>query len=251
MPVSPLWPGGAFFIGMGKPEMYDSSVAVLFDAGYLWHTWERVLGRKATPQDVIDLANGLLKEDEKLFRTYFYDCEPFKDEREHPVTGEKIEYGRTDTSLSRNAFLKELSLRDNIAFRRGRLSHKGWGLSKTANDKLLHFLKHPDEQPWKPGLADIQPQFSQKAVDMKIGLDVAWLSSKNIVGTIILFGCDTDYVPAMKHARREGCRVAIACFPNSRRPDRPDLHPELMEHADECRVMRYESGAFIQTASLQ
>ena len=231
--------------------MYNSSVAVLFDAGYLWRSWERILGRNATPQDVIDLAQGLLKEDEKLFRTYFYDCEPFKDERVHPVTGKKIDYGDTDTCLSRSVFLKDLSLRENIAFRRGRLSHKGWGLSRAANDRLIQSLKHPEEQQWRPVLADIQPQFSQKAVDMKIGLDVAWLSSRNIVGTIILFGCDTDYVPAMKHARREGCRVAIACFPNSRRPDRPDLHSELMEHADECRVMRYESGVFTRTGSLR
>jgi uncharacterized LabA/DUF88 family protein len=234
--------------------MFDSSVAVLFDAGYLWRTWDRILGRKPAPQDVIDLSKGLLKEGEKLFRTYFYDCEPFKGEKIHPVTGEKKDYSKTDTYTSRSVFLENLSVRDNIAFRRGRLSHKGWGLSKAANEKFLKSMKYekqPQLSQWQPALADIQPQFSQKAVDMKIGLDVAWLSSKNIVGTIILFGCDTDYVPAMKHARREGCRVAIACFPNSKRPDRPDLHPELMEHADECRVMRYESGAFTQVSLIQ
>lgn len=224
--------------------MYDSSVAVLFDAGYLWRNWDRILGRKAMPQDVIDLSHGLLKPDEKLFRTFFYDCEPFTGKRFHPVTGEEIDYSATNSCIARNAFLKNLSLRDNIAFRRGRLSHKGWSLSNAANKKLFQVLK--DEHQWTPDPADIQPQFSQKAVDMKIGLDVAWLSSKNIVGTIILFGCDTDYVPAMKHARREGCRVAIACFPNARQPNRPDLHPELMEHADECRVMRYDAGTFVR-----
>ncbi len=245
---------GLFFWG-GETGMYDSSVAVLFDAGYLWRVWERILGRKATPQDIIDLAHAVIKPDEKLFRAYFYDCEPFTGEREHPVTGEKIDYSTTATSISRTAFLKNLSLRDNIAFRRGRLSHKGWALSQTANSKLIQFLSRDfnesGEHEWKPIPADLQPQFSQKAVDMKIGLDVAWLSSKNIVGTIILFGCDTDYVPAMKHARREGCRVAIACFPKPRQPERPDLHPELLEHADECRVMRYDAGAFRLVSLLQ
>lgn len=229
-----------------RVEMRDSSVAVLFDAGYLWRRWDGILGRRATPQDVVDLAQALLKPDETLFRTYFYDCEPFTGEKTHPVTGEKIDYSGTDTNISRNAFLKELSIRDTIAFRRGRLRHKGWVLSSTANSKLLQALNRGRADHWKPTAADFQPQFSQKAVDMKIGLDVAWLSSKAIVGTILLFGCDTDYVPAMKHARREGCRVAIACFPNSRQPEKPDLHPELMEHADECRVMRYEAGMFVR-----
>lgn len=226
--------------------MHEFSVAVLFDAGYLWQNWKRILHRKATPQDVIDLAKALLKPDEKLFRVYFYDCEPFAGEKKHPVTGETIEYDSTDTCISRNAFLKNLSMRDNIAFRRGRLSHKGWTLSREANNKLIHALRNNQAHQWKPAIADFQPQFSQKAVDMKIGLDVAWLSSKSIVDTILLFGCDTDYVPAMKHARREGCRVAIACFPNFRQPDRPDLHPELLEHADECRVMRHEGGVFVR-----
>jgi uncharacterized LabA/DUF88 family protein len=229
--------------------MYDSSVAVLFDAGYLWQNWERILGRKAVPQDVADLAGGVLKPNEKLFRMFFYDCEPFAGKRFHPVTGEEIDYSATESYIARDVFLRNLSLRDNIAFRRGRLSHKGWSLSKAANKKLFQVLKN--EHQWKPDSTDIQAQFSQKAVDMKIGLDVAWLSSKNIVGTIILFGSDTDYVPAMKHARREGCRVAIACFPNARQPNRPDLHPDLMEHADECRVMRYDAGTFARVSLLQ
>ncbi len=243
---------GSFFFGGGETGMYDSSVAVLFDAGYLWRIWKRILGRKATPQDVIDLAHAVLKPDEKLFRAYFYDCEPFAGEKEHPVTGKKIDYSATSTSISRTDFLEHLSRRDNIAFRRGRLSHKGWALSRAANDKLLQSLRRDaDDFQWKPVPADIQPQFSQKAVDMKIGLDVAWLSSKNIVGTIILFGCDTDYIPAMKHARREGCRVAIACFPKPRQPECPDLHPELLEHADECRMMRYEAGTFSLVSLMQ
>ncbi len=226
--------------------MRDSSVAVLFDAGYLWRQWGRILGRKAEPQDVVDLAQALLKPEEKLFRTYFYDCEPFTEERINPVTGEKIDYSNSDTCISRKGFLKNLAMRDNIAFRRGRLSHKGWALSGTANGKLVQAVRRDQTNQWKPAAADFQPQFSQKAVDMKIGLDVAWLSSKGIVGTILLFGCDTDYIPAMKHARREGCRVIIACFPSSRRRDRPDLHPELLEHADECRVMRHEGGVFVR-----
>lgn len=48
-----------------------------------------------------------------------------------------------------------------------------------------------------------------KRVDMKIGLDVAWLASKGIVDRIILVTADTDFVPAMKFARREGVQVLL------------------------------------------
>jgi uncharacterized LabA/DUF88 family protein len=52
---------------------------------------------------------------------------------------------------------------------------------------------------------------------MKIGLDMAWLSSKRIVDKIIIVSNDTDFVPAMKFARREGVLVYVAPtsdFPN-------------------------------------
>ncbi|MEB3102917.1 NYN domain-containing protein [Ferviditalea candida] len=39
--------------------------------------------------------------------------------------------------------------------------------------------------------------------------NVAWLSSRNTVDKIILVTGDTDLVPAMKFARREGVQVVI------------------------------------------
>ncbi|MDT5157346.1 MAG: hypothetical protein QOH51_1703 [Acidobacteriota bacterium] len=44
---------------------------------------------------------------------------------------------------------------------------------------------------------------------MKIGLDVAWLASKSIVEKIILVMADSDLIPAMKFARREGVQVVL------------------------------------------
>ncbi|MCD7896656.1 MAG: NYN domain-containing protein [Planctomycetaceae bacterium] len=238
--------------------MYNSSVAVLFDAGYLWRNWKRILGRDGVPQDVVDLSRSLMHDDEKLFRVFYYDCEPFEGKKQHPITDKWKDYSKSEKAEERQGFLKSLSQRDNIAFRRGRLSHKGWKLTDDANNKLTRQLKLqyleqtgmasselPDPN-FKLDQNAYQPNFSQKAVDMKIGLDVAWLSSKKVVQTIILFGCDTDYTPAMKHARREGCRVSIACFPSRRDNTRPDLHPELCEHADECRIMKYDQGVFVK-----
>ena len=72
------------------------------------------------------------------------------------------------------------------------------------------------------------PSLQQKGVDIKIGLDIAWLSIKKVVDRIILFTGDTDFIPAMKFARREGTQVVIASFNEK-------IKAELKEHADGLR----------------
>jgi uncharacterized LabA/DUF88 family protein len=39
---------------------------------------------------------------------------------------------------------------------------------------------------------------------MRIGLDIASLAHKHLVDQIVLIAGDSDFVPAAKHARREG-----------------------------------------------
>ena len=51
---------------------------------------------------------------------------------------------------------------------------------------------------------DFEPDFVQKGVDMRIGLDIASLAYKKQVSQIVLIAGDSDFVPAAKHARREG-----------------------------------------------
>lgn len=68
---------------------------------------------------------------------------------------------------------------------------------------------------------------------MKIGLDVAWLSSKSIVERIVLVTADSDFIPPMKFARREGVQVILVTMGH--------LHVknELKEHADEMRTVTF------------
>ncbi|MBS3821515.1 MAG: NYN domain-containing protein [Phycisphaerae bacterium] len=67
---------------------------------------------------------------------------------------------------------------------------------------------------------------------MKIGLDVAWMASKRIVDRIILVTADTDFIPAMKFARREGTQVSLV-------PMGVNLRTSLREHADEVRSVAF------------
>ena len=80
---------------------------------------------------------------------------------------------------------------------------------------------------------DFQPDLKQKHVDMKIGLDIAWLASKRIVERIVLVTADSDFVPAMKFARRKGVEVVLVTMGHTL------VKRELKVHADELRSVVY------------
>jgi uncharacterized LabA/DUF88 family protein len=66
---------------------------------------------------------------------------------------------------------------------------------------------------------------AQKGVDIRIGLDIAWISLKRVVDILVLVTGDSDFVPAMKFARREGLRVYLEAMDHG-------VRPELKAHAD-------------------
>jgi hypothetical protein len=59
------------------------------------------------------------------------------------------------------------------------------------------------------GGEDFEPDIRQKGVDMRIGLDIASLTLKRQVQVIVLVTADSDFVPAMKFARREGAQLFL------------------------------------------
>ena len=72
---------------------------------------------------------------------------------------------------------------------------------------------------------DFQPRIVQKAVDMKIGLDIALIAIKKLADLLIIITGDADIVPALKFARREGMQVCLD-------PLKRQVRPELSEHVD-------------------
>jgi uncharacterized LabA/DUF88 family protein len=81
--------------------------------------------------------------------------------------------------------------------------------------------------------ADFRPEFEQKGVDMRIGLDIATFAALGSVERIILVSGDTDCVPAIKHARIRGLQVVLAVPPNHRPA------PELTWHCDIRRAVKW------------
>lgn len=66
---------------------------------------------------------------------------------------------------------------------------------------------------------------AQKGVDIRIGLDIAWIAIKGLADVLVLVTGDSDFVPAMKFARKEGLRVYLDAMGHG-------IRRELKAHAD-------------------
>jgi uncharacterized LabA/DUF88 family protein len=193
--------------------------AVLMDAGYVEKKFYSLRKAHPSPKDIVELAKQTVSAPyaAELFRIYYYDCPPLEERCPNPITGEFIDFSQTDVCLRKKRFHDSLSGLDYVAFRRGVLKFEGWRLKKQKLKELSTRSITAD---------DIEPDFKQKRVDIKIGLDIAWLASKRIVDKIVLVTGDTDFIPAMKFARREGVQVVLVTL-----GEKPKH--EMAEHADE------------------
>lgn len=149
------------------------------------------------------------------------------------MSGRQIDFSRTETAKRKNVLHHQLALKDLVAFRPGKLSFDGWELTRRATNEAIKSLKRGEKYELKP--EDIQPDIKQKRVDMKIGLDIAWLASKRIVDRLILVTADSDFVPALKFARREGIQVVLVPMQTT------FIGDELRFHADEVRDIMFPS----------
>ena len=189
-------------------------VAILIDGGHL-----RVVSRQAKqrydPDYIERLAHAAVHEDESLFRILYYDCAPYNGQARLPVSGNEHAFNGSDK------WLKELAAKDLFAVRLGVLKFRGFKPKKIPMST----------QPLKD--ADFVPDFEQKGVDMRIGLDIATFSLNKAVDRLILFSNDTDCIPAMKHGRKAGLQIVLAVM------DGASTASELKIHADFTRKVNW------------
>ena len=203
------------------------SVAVLLDIGFLNHALgSRLESRKPTSDETVAFARACVGADEELFRIFAYHCPPYDGVHQHPITREKVDFSSSQQNAQMRDFIDDLATQDGVAFRAGELSFRGWQITKWAAKRLIRGRDTTIEE------RHLKPEFSQKRVDMKIGLDVAWLASKRLVDRILLVTADSDFIPAMKFARREGTQVVLI-------PMEQPMKRELRMHADEVRSVAF------------
>ncbi|QQO37483.1 NYN domain-containing protein [Bradyrhizobium diazoefficiens] len=182
-------------------------VAVLIDGGHL-RVQARRGGHKYIPDFIEKVAHACVHEQETLLRVLYYDCPPFNGEVKLPVSGKMTAFSGSDK------WLNDLAAKDLFAIRKGVLKFRGFKPKKIP----VAAAELKDE--------DFSPDFEQKGVDMRIGLDMANFAADRTVDRIILVTGDTDCVPAMKNCRIRGLQVILASMPDHR------VAPELLWHAD-------------------
>ncbi len=198
-------------------------VAILVDGGHLRKRLRQLLKKHLEAADITKFARACLKPDEELFRIYYYDCPPFTRALVNPISGKDIQQKKALEDLGRLA--DQMKVSENVAYRGGWLQYSGWQVSEKALKDIIRKKRPPCAQ-------DIVPALKQKVVDIKIGLDIAWLSTKSIVERIIFITADSDFVPAMKFARREGIQITVVVTAGH------GIRTELREHADEIREVK-------------
>ncbi len=204
----------------------------MMDGGFAFPQLKRRLKRDVTAADVYEFGLKTLDSDEELFRFYYYDCPPFEGTLTNPISGVTTDYSQEPFAKNRKALHSELIIKDHVAFRKGVLSFDGWQIKVDVARGMMVSAKNNPSTGSILSSTDIYPKLTQKRVDMNIGLDVAWLASKKIVERIILITADSDFIPALKFARREGIQIVL--IPLDGKPKF-----ELKEHADVVRSVTF------------
>lgn len=205
--------------------------AVLVDGGFFLKRYRSI--NKVRNLDPVKTANDLWEmclrhlsqakgEDYDLYRIFYYDCLPYDKKQHNPVTKKAIDFARTDQYKFQILFFEELKKKRKIALRLGVLEDRKRWIIKPSKTKELLTKSITTEDLTED---DVQFDFSQKRVDIKIGLDVASMALKGQVDQIILVSGDSDFVPAAKLARREGIDFLLDPMWNP-------IKPHLFEHID-------------------
>lgn len=186
----------------------DHRFAILIDGGFFTRKLFTKLGKKTpTVEDVMAeisrLREHAMFSDYELLRTYYYDAQPATGKVTHPVTGVELNLAETAVSTRNKAFLQKLELQPDISLRAGEVATRGYKLNYRVFDD-------PDFKNRPPKDTDFVLDLEQKGVDLRIGLDIARLSLRQMVRTVVVVTGDSDFIPAFKFARREGVRVVLA-----------------------------------------
>jgi len=194
--------------------------AILIDGGFI----KRKLGSVTEPVSLAKVVRFLNRlrahpalAGHDLHRIYWYDAPPLESTARRPLRGGRVSFGATRLALSSKALFRDLATLPYVSMRWGELVLRGW--------RIRRGNLPGDEATVTLTADDIEPNIQQKGVDMRIGLDIASLTLKGHAQLIVLVSSDSDFIPAMKFARREGAQLFLVTLGHG-------VRPEMIEHAD-------------------
>jgi len=191
-----------------------------------WFMRKRVYKLKAfyySGLNIRDYCMKFLSDTDTLYRIFYYDTEPLMEKGRNPISNKAIDFSKTQVAIDQKKLLDSIRRTPNFALRLGKTiwRNNGWLLNPIKFKQLINKKITIDDL----SEIDIHPHIEQKAVDMKIGLDIALIATKRLADKLIIISGDADLVPALKFARREGMIVGLD-------PLRCHIQPELSEHVD-------------------
>ena len=210
-------------------------VAFIVDGGYFTRCFSRVNGGFPSAEDVRRYVDNLHEHINKnftrgqsdLYRVFFYDCAPLGHIVRNPANGAEFNFSKSSIYRENQRLQENLKRLPFFALRLGELMPaKGWNgwKPKTTIKDLV--------QRTTPLLAEeLVPDVTQKGVDMRIGLDIASIAAKRLCDIIVLISADTDMIPAMKLARKEGLQVFLHTFWKTNNPNF-HAHADVLIHHD-------------------
>lgn len=201
-------------------------VAIIVDGQFLLHRIRDAQSSTQYPnlEDQYNFLTNLINSnDEELFRIFYYQGSPNKQTVDKPISKDKINFSESQINKYASNLITELSNKDFVAMRLGDTFFRGWKLKNPVLEKIRKGIikdtsKLTDD--------DFTPDFQQKGVDIKIGLDVAWLSNNNIVDRIYMVTGDADFIPALKQARRDGIQIKLVKIGTKK------INNDLLKHSD-------------------
>lgn len=203
--------------------MAGPSYAILIDGGFVKYTLKR---KRSDPpiddalvQAFVDSIGRLSQLDgARLHRVYFYDAKPLTRKITRP-DGSIMDFAASKSHAISTLQHQTIARLPFVAMRFGELSERGWKVP----ERILRKQKNVANVTIPAG--DLEPNVQQKGVDMRIGLDIATLTIKQQSDIIVLVTGDSDLVPAMKLARREGAQVILVTLGQK-------LKEAMYDHAD-------------------
>jgi uncharacterized LabA/DUF88 family protein len=207
-----------------------TKTAILIDGGFFLKRYYSVYGRSAMDDGALKVTkviSGICTEFQnkfnfELFKIFYYDCMPYIKKEKAPISGNIIDFSKTNLGEFKLNFFDELKKTRKMVLRLGELkTGYGWLIKPMLTKSLLSgantFKSLTDD--------DFYFDLQQKGVDMKIGLDISSFAYKKQVDQIILVAGDADFVPAAKVARREGIDFILD-------PMWQHIDDQLFEHID-------------------
>lgn len=200
----------------------DAKVNILIDGGFYVQKFKEREGRLPNANDIENEIAVIMAETQKktganckdiLFRVFYYDCSPFDGKVKKPGDTVETDYSQTKAYTAKERVLKSLAQKERFAVRLGELSFDGWSEVKKTDPAT------------GVETTNYVPKLRQKGVDMKVGLDMAYMALKHTVDKVVLVAGDSDFVAPMKFVRREGLQVYLYSMGHK-------VKAKLIEHSD-------------------